>query len=367
MAATPALEPAGAKVWADSQLGRLVVPPRYDGCVALDFTAIDFETANGFRGSACSVGLTRVRGGRIVEETQWLMRPPAGFDHFDPRNVRIHGITAEMVATAPRFGELFASLGAFIGGDTLVAHNAAFDLGVIRSALEVSELAGPAYDFACTVKLARKTYSLESYSLPFVAEAAGAPMTHHHDALADARACASIMIDVGRRHAADSVLAAAAALRVSMGRAEAYAPGGTVSKATATAQAQLAAGQLVPEQPAWAGGWPTEGENPVPNPDADPSHPLCGETVVFSGNLGISRPEAKRRAADVGACCASRVTRATTVLVVGDGFVPGDLHSTRHTTKVRHALGLRGKGQEVSLLSEGEFLQLVGGLWPAGA
>lgn len=333
--------------------------------MALDFTAIDFETANGFRGSACAVGLTRVRGGQIVEEAQWLMRPPAGFDHFDPRNVQIHGITADMVATAPRFGEVFDAVGSFIGTDTLVAHNAAFDLGVIRSALEVSELAGPAYDFACTVKLARKTYSLESYSLPFVAEAAGAPMTNHHDALADARACASIMIDVGRRHVADSVLAAATALRVAMGRADAYAPGDGLSKATATAQTQRAAGQLVPAQPQWAGGWPTEGENPVPNPDADPSHPLCGETVVFSSNLGITRQEAKNRAAEVGACCASRVTRATTVLVVGDGFTPSNLHTSRQTGKVRHVLRLREQGREVSLLTEGEFLQLVGGVWPA--
>lgn len=333
--------------------------------MALDFTAIDFETANGFRGSACSVGLTRVRGGQIVEEAQWLMRPPAGFDHFDPRNVQIHGITADMVATAPRFGEVFHAVGSFIGKDILVAHNAAFDLGVIRSALEVSELAGPAYDFACTVKLARKTYSLESYSLPFVAEAAGAPMTDHHDALADARACASIMIDVGRRHVADSVLAAATALRVAMGRADAYAPGDGLSKATATAQTQRAAGQLVPAQPQWAGGWPTEGENPVPNPDADPSHPLCGETVVFSGNLAITRQEAKNRAAEVGACCASRVTRATTVLVVGDGFTPSNLHTSRQTGKVRHVLRLREQGREVSLLTEGEFLQLVGGIWPA--
>ncbi|GAA1362509.1 hypothetical protein GCM10009596_22130 [Arthrobacter rhombi] len=335
--------------------------------MALDFTAIDFETANGFRGSACSVGLSRVRDGVIVEETQWLMRPPAGFDHFDPRNVQIHGITADMVARAPRFGELFAPLAAFIGSDTLVAHNAAFDLGVIRSALEVSELAGPAYDFACTVKLARKTYSLESYSLPFVAEAAGAPMTNHHDALADARACASIMIDVGHRHAADSVSAAATATRVAMGRAEAYVPGDGLSKATETAQSHRASGQLVPAQPQWAGGWPTEGENPIPNPDADPSHPLCGETVVFSGNLAITRPDAKQRAAEVGAFCASRVTRATTVLVVGDGFTPANLHTSRQTSKVRHALRLREQGREVALLTEGEFLQLVGGFWPASA
>ncbi|MDN6202753.1 MAG: 3'-5' exoribonuclease [Micrococcaceae bacterium] len=329
--------------------------------MALDFTAIDFEPANGFRGSACSVGVTRVRDGGIVDEAYWLMRPPEGFDHFDPRNVQIHGITADMVATAPRFGEVFGELASFIGADTVVAHNAAFDLGVIRSALEVSELAGPAYDFACTVKLARKTYSLQSYSLPFVAEAAGSPMENHHDALADARACASIMIDIGHRHAVDSGSRAAGAARGAMGHAAAYAPGDGLSKATVSARERLAAGMLVPAQPTWAGGWPSEGENPPPNPGADPAHPLYGETVVFSGNLSITRQEAKNRAAENGATCASRVTRATTVLVVGDGFVPGDLHTTRLTTKVKHVLRLREAGRGISLLSEGEFLQLVDG------
>ena len=64
----------------------------------LDFTAIDFETANGSRASACSVGLVKVRDGRVVDKTGWLIRPPAGHDEFAPWNITIHGITADMVA-----------------------------------------------------------------------------------------------------------------------------------------------------------------------------------------------------------------------------------------------------------------------------
>ena len=112
----------------------------------MDFTAIDFETANGFRGSPCAVGLSKVRGGVVVEEASWLMRPPENHDRFDYHNVRIHGSRPEDVAGRPRFGELFPEIGAFIGGDVLAAHNAAFDLGVIRSGLEVSGLPGPAGD-----------------------------------------------------------------------------------------------------------------------------------------------------------------------------------------------------------------------------
>jgi DNA polymerase III epsilon subunit-like protein len=37
--------------------------------VSLDFTAIDFETANSYRGSPCSVGVVKVRDGQIVGES----------------------------------------------------------------------------------------------------------------------------------------------------------------------------------------------------------------------------------------------------------------------------------------------------------
>lgn len=291
------------------------------------------------------------------------MRPPEGFDHFDPRNVQIHRITPEMVEGRPRFGELFGDMAMFIGSDVLVAHNASFDLGVIRSALEVSELSGPAYDFACTVKLARRSYELDSYSLPFVAEAAGAPMTNHHDAGADASACASIMIDISRKCAVRSVARAAESLQVAMGHAAAYSVGDPLSKATSDAQGWARSGHQVPMQPEWA-LWPQEGDNPTPNPAADPSNPLWGETVVFTGNLGISRQDAKDRAAEMGAQTASRVTRATTVLVAGDGFVPADLRNGRLTGKAKKVIRMRETGLPVSVLSEGEFLQMVGGAWP---
>jgi DNA polymerase III subunit epsilon len=328
--------------------------------VGLDFTAIDFETANGFRGSPCSVGLTKVRGGRIVEEASWLMRPPRNHDHFDYHNVRIHGISAADVAGQPRFGELFAEIGAFIGDDVLAAHNAAFDLGVIRSALEVSGLPGPAYDYVCTVMLSRRCYSLVSNSLPFAAEEAGVPLVKHHDAAEDARACAGILIDIARRNGANSLAELYLSLGLVMPRQQAFDPAvDALSKASLAAVAGSSANGAALVRP-FQSGWPEEGINPDPNPEAEPGHPLFGQTVVFTGQLSIGRPEAKVRSAEVGARTESRVTGRTTVLVVGDGFVAADLRSGRLTGKARRVLELHERGQSIEVLSEGEFLQMVG-------
>ncbi|WP_138442599.1 exonuclease domain-containing protein [Sinomonas susongensis] len=331
--------------------------------MALDFTAIDFETANGFRSSPCAVGLVRVRDGRPVETKTWLMRPPHGHDVFDPRNVAIHGIRPDDVVGQPRFGELFAEIGGFIGDDVLVAHNAAFDLGVIRSALEVSGLPAPAYDYACTVVLSRRTYDLPSHSLPFVAEAAGVPLVNHHDASEDAAACAGILVDIAQRHGASDVAQLYDALHLSLPRHPEFVPGRDALSAATTKALRSTAS---PRQ--WA-GWPEEGANPAANEGADPGHPLFGHRIVFTGTLGIPRAEAKSRAAAYGAQPASSVTRATTLLVVGDGFVASDLRAGRGTgrvtSKARRALELRSAGYRVEVLSEGEFLQMLGGAWPA--
>lgn len=68
----------------------------------MDFTAIDFETANPARASACAAGVAKVRAGGVVERAVWLMRPPAGFDDFSSYQVGIHGISAAAVAGRPR-------------------------------------------------------------------------------------------------------------------------------------------------------------------------------------------------------------------------------------------------------------------------
>jgi DNA polymerase-3 subunit epsilon len=180
--------------------------------VPLDFTAIDFETANSSPASACSVGLVRVRDGRVVATAGWLIQPPAGHDDFQEWNVRIHGIHPEDVRSADTWTEQFDRLCSFAGADVLVAHNAGFDVNVLRRASEATGLECPPYRSLCSLQVARKTYDLDSYRLPKAAEAAGHTEFSHHDALADARACAQIVIDAGHRAGASDVFALADAL-----------------------------------------------------------------------------------------------------------------------------------------------------------
>ncbi|GAA2970258.1 DNA polymerase-3 subunit epsilon [Microbacterium terrae] len=182
----------------------------------LDFTAIDFETANSSNASACAVGLVRVRGGEVVAKTGWLIQPPPGHDVFFELNTRIHGIEAADVAGAKGWTDQLADLVAFAGDDVLVAHNAGFDMAVLKRACEATGADCPPYRYACSLQIARRVYALPSYRLPFVAAEAGFADFPHHNATADALACAHIMIDAARRVAADDIdaLVAGAGTRV---------------------------------------------------------------------------------------------------------------------------------------------------------
>ncbi|MBN7793121.1 3'-5' exonuclease [Microbacterium esteraromaticum] len=182
----------------------------------LDFTAIDFETANSSPASACSVGLVRVRGGAVVAQTGWLIRPAVGHDEFNEWNIKIHGIHPHDVAGADTWAQQLDRLCGFAGDDVLVAHNAGFDVKVLRRSSEVAGFDAPPYRSLCSLAVARKTYDLDSYRLPVAAAAAGFGDFDHHDALADARACAQIVIDAARRAAVHDVDALGSALGVKL-------------------------------------------------------------------------------------------------------------------------------------------------------
>ncbi len=156
----------------------------------MNFVAIDFETADYWPDSACSVALVKVANNEIIDRVHRLIRPPRTRFQF----TYIHGITWQQVAQEPCFAELWPELETFLHGTKyFVAHNAMFDRGVLHKCCETSALPIPDLPFRCTVKLARQIWRLPSNRLNLVCEHLGIPLKHH-DALSDAEACAKIVI-----------------------------------------------------------------------------------------------------------------------------------------------------------------------------
>ena len=185
--------------------------------VPLDFTAIDFETANGSPASPCAVGLIRVRDSKPVATLELLFRPPVPHDWFSEGNIRVHGITPAMVQDAPEYSEVINQILEFIDEDLLVAHNASFDMGVLAASAKAINHELPKLRYGCSLKIARKTYNLESYRLNAVAYAIGHEEFEHHNALADSDACARIVIHAAQRHGVQDLPELLAATKVRLG------------------------------------------------------------------------------------------------------------------------------------------------------
>ena len=306
--------------------------------MSLDFTAIDFETASGRPGSACSVGLVRVRDGQVVHKSGGLIRPPADLGEFAEWNTSVHGITAEMVATAPPWRKVAAWIAAYAGPDTLICHNANFNIGVLRHACTADDIPWPQVDFLCTMILARRAFPLPSYRLPFVAAECGVELSGRHQVLINARGAALITVALARQHGAATPGELADALGIRTGHLE---PGRYVP----TARRDLTGGQQ-------------RLATPDASPDADPEHPLYGRVIVFTGALKTrTRQQAWDEVARAGAIPEKDVTGRTNILVIGD-LNPAVLTPGAATTgKAARAFALQAKGQDIEVMTEDDFIR----------
>ena len=156
----------------------------------MNFVAIDFETANNARNSACAVGLVKVVNSEIVQTEVRLIRPPTREFLF----TFVHGLTWRDVAKSPVFGEIWPKLSPMLdGADFFAAHNAGFDKGVLNACCASYGLAAPTLPFQCTVQLARSAFKIFPTKLSNVCEKLDIEL-NHHEALSDALACAKIVL-----------------------------------------------------------------------------------------------------------------------------------------------------------------------------
>ena len=126
-----------------------------DYIVCMNYVAIDFETANSDFNSACSIGLSRFdEEGRQRDSYYTLIRPPVMY--FSQGNINVHGIMPSDCRWEKTFDERYDEIMSFIGSDPLVAHNAQFDMNVLRKSAEYYGIKLPHLDYYCTLALARR-------------------------------------------------------------------------------------------------------------------------------------------------------------------------------------------------------------------
>ena len=275
-----------------------------------DFTAIDFETMTAEATSACAIGIVRVEKGVIVEKFYSLIKPIP--DNRTHNNSFVHGITPEMVEYAPTFEDLWPRISRYFEHQMIVAHNAAFDLGVLDATSDWYHIDFPIKDVVDTLRIsgAGLAESCAKFDIP---------LSDHHDALCDATACAMILLS-------------------SWGVSDAFAP-------------------KKKDRP-----FNFDRSNKIV--DAETLRPLCDDEVenketpffhkkiVLTGTLSafpkreVIADCLKRYGADINTC----ISKQTDIVIAGAGAGP---------SKMKKIEDLRCSGCDIRVIEEEEFLEIM--------
>lgn len=153
---------------------------------------VDVETS-GFRpGQArvVSIAALALSDDGNVEKSLYSLLDPG----VDPGPTHVHGLTTEMLAGQPTFGDVVGDLVEVLRGRTLVAHNVGFDYAFLTAEAELVGAELPVDTVMCTVELARRLdLGLQNLRLETLAAHHGVTQMKPHDALDDAMVLAQIL------------------------------------------------------------------------------------------------------------------------------------------------------------------------------
>jgi DNA polymerase III subunit epsilon len=275
---------------------------------AVNFIAFDTETATAQLNSLCQIGFVVVSNAEFIRKESFLVRPPG--NEYAVRNSCLHGIDALKTKASPEFPEVWEKIQDLFTSNLLVAHNASFDLAVLRTTLDYYGLEVPDFRYECT-------YRMSSLDLASLCDALEIELTHHHDALADATACAI------------------AYLKLKIGIKPDF---------------RLIRPKVSPDF--FAGHERITGDLLKPDLEhADCNHPLFNKKVVFTGVLDtISREDAAKAVKDHGADIDSGVTKRTNYVIAGSGAGPA---------KLRKIEQFNNEGSSIKIVGEEEFLGMI--------
>ena len=302
----------------------------------MKFAVIDFETANSERSSACAIGYAIVKDGKIVDSGSEYIKPePFEFDGF---NVMLHGIDEEMTENADNIVDVWNKIKDKFKDMIIIAHNAAFDMSVLRKGFDCFETDYPEFEYACSCKIASKVLpGMINYKLSTLSDYFNISLDHHNP-LSDAESTAQIMIEILNKENMDSLEALLESLKLKTGKMfiDSYKPFSIASDRIRTNLSKIEA-----------------------NTEINTESELFGKTIVFTGTLNsMARKDAAQIVANCGGTTGNSVTKKTNYLVIGvldyTKFADGHMSS-----KMKKAYDLNASGTGIQIITEDDFLKMI--------
>lgn len=290
-----------------------------------DYTSMDLETT-GFSPEYCEiieVACIRYRGGVEADSFSSLVRP-RNLESVDDYLTTLTGITHAMLENAPTIETVLPQMLSFIGNDTIVGHNASFDINFVYDNAARLGLSAFSNDFIDTMRMARRLFpDFANHTLQTLVKEFKIAEKTAHRSESDARQaaqCYQYMVKYVKENGLADKLA-----------------------------------------PIHSHGWNTvKAADIVGNPDlVREDSPLYGKTVIFTGTLEkMTRKEAMQIVADLGGINGDSVTKKTNFLVLGNNDMCKSIKggkSNKQKTAEKYILA----GNDLSIISENVFYDMI--------
>lgn len=310
----------------------------------MDFITIDFEIANYDLNSACSMGLVFLENNEIVGKKHFYIKPPT-LD-FNPDMVNIHGITVDNVKDAKKFDGIWEEIKHFFNdSNVFVAHNAQFDMSVLHACLKEYDLSFPDFAYVDSISISSIACSGQKVgnSLKDRLDYFEIPLENHHDALADAKATAEMVIHCVKLQNRSSLGAYCRTYWsfISIKNFLELKANKTFGKRKTNFN-RVKVNEIAASVETF-----------------DETHIFFEKNLVFTGELqNIDRKTAMQKVVDLGGILKSGVSKKVNYLVVGkqDKSIVGE---DGLSTKEEKAYSLIEQGVDIKIINEDEFLKML--------
>lgn len=302
-----------------------------------DFITIDFETANNELKSACSIGIAAVKNNEIVNTFYTLLNPP--IDFFDAENSNINGIYKKDVIDSPKFVDKWIEINEFIeNASFVVAHNANFDMSVLKESLYAYNLEIPSFSYFDSISFCSKMHDGSSKKLSEMCKFFNVELLDHHNGLEDAKACASIVICALNRSRYKTIYS------YLKGYPSIYVNefSELISQKTFKSNYRKPKTRI--------------SDIEVDTKKFDINHPLYDKTCVITGKFeSYDRDSMTKKILDVGGLVRTKVSKKTDFLIVGqqDNDIVGE---DGMSNKEETAYELIEQGHSIEIIGELDFL-----------
>lgn len=307
----------------------------------MDFICIDFETANYDLTSACSVGIVGVKDNKISDTYYSLIKPKNLYFHH--KNIEIHGITPKHVENAPQFDGIWREINQFFKDNyTIVAHNASFDMSVLKLNLMQYDLPIPKFNYVCSISFSAKACKGLNVGSSLIERAKhfDIDVTNHHNALDDALTCANIVlkcIDNKNKKSFQTYLNTYTSIPIK--NIIELNPKTTLFKSKFN---NIKLSEIQPTID-----------------DIDNCNDFFGKQIVLTGELSyMDRRTAMQKIVNAGGIIHNSVSKNTDYLIVGkqDKAIVGE---DGLSGKEEKAYELNSKGCNIKIINENEFLLIL--------